>query len=100
LFVFSEFLPIYGFIAKSVRDFGSIPGFCKFFWTDVAIRDCSKQERMQQMHTYNSNTIATFVAVGAMPDYAQVRNEITSGMLWPFGGPLSGNGGTNWSQLG
>jgi len=55
---------------------------------------------MQQMHTYNSNTIATFVAVGAMPDYAQVRNEITSGMLWPFGGPLSGNGGTNWSQLG
>ncbi len=55
---------------------------------------------VQQMHTYNSNTIATFAAAGAMPDYVQVGNEITSGMLWPYGGPLSGNGGTNWSQLG
>jgi arabinogalactan endo-1,4-beta-galactosidase len=55
---------------------------------------------VQQMHTYNSNTIATFAAAGAMPDYVQVGNEITDGMLWPYGGPLSGNGGTNWSQLG
>jgi arabinogalactan endo-1,4-beta-galactosidase len=55
---------------------------------------------VQQMYTYNSNTIATFAAAGAMPDYVQVGNEITSGMLWPFGGPLSGSGGTNWSQLG
>jgi arabinogalactan endo-1,4-beta-galactosidase len=55
---------------------------------------------VQQMYTYNSNTIATFAAAGAMPDYVQVGNEITSGMLWPYGGPLSGNGGTNWSQLG
>jgi len=55
---------------------------------------------VQQMYTYNSNTIATFAAAGAMPDYVQVGNEITSGMLFPYGGPLSGNGGTNWSQLG
>jgi arabinogalactan endo-1,4-beta-galactosidase len=54
---------------------------------------------VQQMYTYNSNTIATFAAAGAMPDYVQVGNEITAGMLWPYGGPLSGNGGTNWSQL-
>ncbi|MGD0813866.1 MAG: glycosyl hydrolase 53 family protein [Verrucomicrobiota bacterium] len=55
---------------------------------------------VQQMYAYNSNTIATFAAAGAMPDYVQVGNEITSGMLWPYGGPLSGSGGTNWSQLG
>ena len=55
---------------------------------------------VQQMYTYNSNTIATFAAAGAMPDYVQIGNEITSGMLWPYGGPLSGSGGTNWSQLG
>jgi arabinogalactan endo-1,4-beta-galactosidase len=55
---------------------------------------------VQQMYTYNSNTIATFATAGAMPDYVQVGNEITSGMLFPYGGPLSGNGGTNWSQLG
>jgi len=43
------------------------------------------------MRTYNSNTIATFAAAGAMPDYVQVGNEITEGMLFtPFsyGGPL------------
>ncbi len=60
----------------------------------------SYAQLVQQMYTYNSNTIATFAAAGAMPDYVQVGNEITSGMLWPYGGPLSGSGGTNWSQLG
>jgi arabinogalactan endo-1,4-beta-galactosidase len=55
---------------------------------------------VQQMYTYNSNTIATFAAAGAMPDYVQVGNEITDGMLFPYGGPLSGSGGTLWSQLG
>ena len=39
---------------------------------------------VQQMYTYNSNTIATFAAAGAMPDYVQVGNEITAGMLWPL----------------
>jgi arabinogalactan endo-1,4-beta-galactosidase len=53
-----------------------------------------------QMYTYNSNTIAAFAAAGAMPDYVQVGNEITDGMLFPYGGPLSGSGGTLWSQLG
>jgi arabinogalactan endo-1,4-beta-galactosidase len=55
---------------------------------------------VQQMYTYNSNTIAAFAAAGAMPDYVQVGNEITDGMLFPYGGPLSGSGGTLWSQLG
>ena len=51
------------------------------------------------MRTYNSNTIATFAAAGAMPDYVQVGNEITQGMLFNYG-KVSGNGGTSWSQLG
>jgi arabinogalactan endo-1,4-beta-galactosidase len=55
---------------------------------------------VQLMRTYNSNTIAAFATAGAMPDYVQVGNEITAGMLWPYGGQLSGNGGTIWSQLG
>ena len=73
--------------------------------------DCGKQaipaawtnldftQLVQQMYTYNSNTIATFAAAGAMPDYVQVGNEITSGMLWPFG-KVRGNGGASWSHLG
>ena len=40
---------------------------------------------VQQMRTYNSNTIAAFAAAGAMPDYVQIGNEITQGMLWPDG---------------
>ncbi|HEY3913158.1 MAG TPA: glycosyl hydrolase 53 family protein, partial [Verrucomicrobiae bacterium] len=54
---------------------------------------------VQQMRTYNSNTIATFASAGAMPDYVQVGNEITSGMLWPTG-KVSGSDGTSWYQLG
>lgn len=51
-----------------------------------------------QMRTYNSNTIASFATAGAMPDFVQVGNEITSGMLFPYG-QVSGTGGTPWSQL-
>jgi arabinogalactan endo-1,4-beta-galactosidase len=55
----------------------------------------------QQMRTYNSNAIAAFAAAGAMPDYVQVGNEITPGMLWPLGQvDAYVNGGTQWSQLG
>jgi len=55
---------------------------------------------MQQMHDYSSNCIAAFQAAGAMPDYVQVGNEITSGMLWP-NGKVGGNYDTpaQWSQL-
>ena len=35
-----------------------------------------------------------------MPDYVQIGNEITSGMMWPNGGPLSGTGTTIWNQCG
>ncbi|HVM60229.1 MAG TPA: glycosyl hydrolase 53 family protein [Verrucomicrobiae bacterium] len=52
---------------------------------------------VQQMFNYNSNTIAAFRAAGAMPDYAQVGNEINSGMLWPYG--EVGSPSNNWSQL-
>jgi arabinogalactan endo-1,4-beta-galactosidase len=51
------------------------------------------------MRAYNSNTIAAFAAAGAMPDYVQVGNEITGGMLWPYG-HVSGSTNTSWSQLG
>ena len=51
-----------------------------------------------QMRSYNSNTIAAFATAGAMPDFVQVGNEITSGMLFPYG-EVSGSGGTPWSNL-
>jgi arabinogalactan endo-1,4-beta-galactosidase len=55
---------------------------------------------VQEMHDYSSNCIATFKAAGAMPDYVQVGNEITSGLLWPFG-EVGGSYETpaQWSQF-
>jgi arabinogalactan endo-1,4-beta-galactosidase len=61
-------------------------------WTNL-----SYTALVQQMYSYNSNTIAAFRAGGAMPDYVQVGNEIDSGMLWPYG--EVGGSYTNWSQL-
>ena len=65
-------------------------------WTNLTFL-----QLVQQMHDYNSNSIAAFRAAGAMPDYVQVGNEITSGLLWPdgrVGGAYETP--TQWAQLG
>ena len=62
-------------------------------WTNLTFT-----QLVQEMRYYNSNTIATFAVAGAMPDYVQVGNEITQGMLWPYG-KVSGTGGTSWTNL-
>jgi arabinogalactan endo-1,4-beta-galactosidase len=38
-----------------------------------------------QSQTYTSNVIKTLKDAGATPDFVQVGNEITGGMLWPDG---------------
>jgi arabinogalactan endo-1,4-beta-galactosidase len=53
----------------------------------------------QQIYVYSSNIIAAFKAAGAMPEYVQIGNEITGGMLWPDG-QVSGSYNTAWSNLG
>ncbi len=66
-------------------------------WTNLTFTNL-----VLQMRAYNSNTIATFAAAGAMPDYVQIGNEITDGMLWP-NGQLTGTwSSTNpsWIRLG
>jgi arabinogalactan endo-1,4-beta-galactosidase len=60
---------------------------------------------VQQVRTYSSNTIAAFAAAGAMPDYVQIGNEITQGMLFTNSagttiGKVSGSFNTSWMQLG
>jgi arabinogalactan endo-1,4-beta-galactosidase len=55
---------------------------------------------VKEMHDYNSNCIAAFMAAGAMPDYVQVGNEITDGMLWPDGRISGENATLRWSQFG
>ena len=69
--------------------------------TPAAWAGLNTNQLVQQMRTYNSNTIATFAAAGAMPDYVQIGNEITAGMLWPVGQVNAyTSGGTQWSNLG
>jgi Arabinogalactan endo-1,4-beta-galactosidase len=63
-------------------------------WTNLTF-----VELQQQMRDYNSNTIAAFKAAGAMPDYVQIGNEITGGILWPDG-HVSGSSNNAWSNLG
>ena len=48
------------------------------------------------MRSYTSNCIAAFQATNAMPDYVQIGNEITQGMLWSYG---KVNGNTNFDRL-
>jgi arabinogalactan endo-1,4-beta-galactosidase len=67
-------------------------------WTNLTFA-----QTVQEMYYYNSNTISIFAAAGAMPDFVQVGNEITDGMLFtPFsyGGKLTGSYNTIWSQCG
>ena len=54
-----------------------------------------------QLRSYCSNSIAAFVAAGAAPDYVQIGNEITSGLLWTDG-EVGGayESPAQWSQLG
>jgi len=63
-------------------------------WTNLTFT-----QLVQEMRAYNSNCLAAFVAAGAPPDYVQVGNEITGGMLWPLGAVPGTNAPVQWSQL-
>jgi arabinogalactan endo-1,4-beta-galactosidase len=53
-----------------------------------------------QIRSYTSNTIAALTAAGAKPDFVQVGNEITPGLLWNEG-RVGGSydNATQWAQL-
>ena len=53
-----------------------------------------------QLRDYNSNCIALLKASNAMPDYVQIGNEITGGILWPTGQVPGNDATTQWSQFG
>ena len=64
-------------------------------WTNLTFAQLKTQIR-----DYSSNTIAALNAAGALPDYVQVGNEITPGLLWSDG-RVGGSydNPTQWSQL-
>src|SRR5579885_190355 len=52
-----------------------------------------------QMRAYNSNCIAAFKEAGALPDFVQIGNEITGGILWTNGQLNGFDPATQWSKL-
>lgn len=66
----------------------------------VAWTNLSFTQLKTQLRDYSSNTIATLNAAGVLPDFVQVGNEITPGLLWDeghVGGSFDNT--TQWSQL-
>lgn len=64
-------------------------------WTNLTFAQLQTQIR-----DYSSNTIAALNAAGAMPDFVQIGNEITPGLLWDegrVGGSFDTT--TQWTQL-
>ena len=55
----------------------------------AAWKPLSHSELEQQVFTYTRDTISALGREGCLPDMVQVGNEITNGMMWPAGGPLS-----------
>ncbi|WP_052300358.1 glycoside hydrolase family 53 protein [Opitutus terrae] len=49
-------------------------------WAALAFDDLE-----QQVRTYTREVLERFAREGLMPDYVQLGNEITNGMLWPEG---------------
>ena len=51
----------------------------------AAWKDLNFEQLEQRVFAYNRDCIAAFKKAGAMPEYVQVGNEITPGILWPDG---------------
>lgn len=53
--------------------------------TPQAWVDMTQTQRVQAVFEYTRDTIATFRDAGVLPDMVEVGNEISIGMLWPYG---------------
>ena len=52
-------------------------------WKNLGFEDLR-----QKVHDYTASVLATLRDAGVMPEWVQVGNEITAGMLWPTGAVL------------
>lgn len=50
-----------------------------------AWKDLPFEELVTQVERYTADVLKAFVAAGLVPEYVQLGNEITNGMLWPDG---------------
>ncbi len=55
----------------------------------AAWKDLTHAQLVDQVFTYTRDTLAAFQQAGCAPDMAEVGNEVTNGVMWPDGGPLT-----------
>ena len=63
----------------------------------AAWKHLSHPQLVEQVFTYTRDIVAAFRREGCLPDMVQVGNEITNGIMWPAGGPLSD--AAHWNDL-
>ena len=77
------------------------------FWADPgkqmipkAWRSYDLDEMVDAVYSFTAETLSKAVSEGVCPEYIQVGNEITNGMLWPIGRLSEGEGErTNYESL-
>lgn len=82
-------------LAKRIKDAGGtfmLDFHYSDWWADpqkqnkpAAWRDLDFDALVSQMQTYTAHVIQTLKDAGATPDFVQIGNEITGGLLWPDG---------------
>jgi len=63
----------------------------------AAWKDLDHGQLVARVAAYTRDTLAAFAQDGCPPDMVAVGNEITNGMMWPAGGPLSDD--AKWAAL-
>jgi arabinogalactan endo-1,4-beta-galactosidase len=51
--------------------------------------DLTHEQLVQRVHDYTAGTLKSFAAAQCLPDMVAIGNEISNGMMWPDGGPLT-----------
>ena len=65
--------------------------------TPAAWKNLTADQMASKVYDYTKNCLQQMVSAGAAPDFIQVGNEITDGMLFPTG--QISNGNASWSNL-
>ena len=63
----------------------------------AAWKTLSHPQLVQRVFTYTRDAVAVLGREGCLPDMVEVGNEITNGMVWPAGGPLSA--ASRWNDI-
>lgn len=64
----------------------------------MAWKDLTMPVLEDSLYRYTRATVTALREAGAMPDMVQIGNEITCGMLWPYGN-VCGRAGGSWANF-